>query len=391
MRAFPKGLTLAALALALGVPGVHAADDIVFGETSLTTGVFAFAGVEFHEGFTDYINLTNENGGIKGRKIKQVFEDCGYKVDCSVATFKKIHAEYKPILYSGDSTGFMKAVNPELVAAGNTIVSGVSFATEITDAAVYSRSFIEGPHYVDQMKILLVHAANEKPGAKVAFVHSDTGFGRDPIEAATAMTKELGLDLVETITTKPGSVDVSTEVSKLRRKAPDYVLFHGYVLSPINEFMQQMRDLGMKTTFMGTFWATNDLMIQKVGELADGYLGVNHLNFFNEGGDYGPNWIAMRDYNKRVHGKTSRASFYVMGWFQGMLWAEAVGRVLADGKELTADNLLAAIHAIENWDTGGIASIPVTVRNNSIPLARVFRLNAKAGKYEPVSETIEMK
>jgi len=74
-----------------------------------------------------------------------------------------------------------------------------------------------------------------------------------------------------------------------------------------------------------------------------------------------------------------------------MLWTEAVGRVLEAGKELTADNVLATIHAIKDWDTGGIASVPVTVRNNSIPVARVFRLNAKAGKYEPVSETIEMK
>jgi branched-chain amino acid transport system substrate-binding protein len=392
-RTVRKGITLAALALALalGAPGAYAADDIVFGETALITGVFAFAGGELHEGFTDYINMVNENGGIHGRKIKQVFEDCGYKVDCSVATFKKIHAEYKPILYSGDSTGFMKAINPELIAAQDTIMSGVSFATELTDAATYPRSFIEGPGYADQMGILLTHAANETPGAKIAFVHSDTGFGRDPIAAATQKAKDLGLDLVETITTKPGSVDVSTEVLKLRRKKPDYVLFHGYVLSPINEFMQQMRDLGLKTKFMGTFWATNDLMIQKVGELADGYLGVNHLNFFNEGGNYGPNWIAMRDYNQRVHGKTARPNFYVFGWFQGMLWGEAVGRVLDAGQELTADNVRAAINSIENWDTGGIASVPVTVRNNSIPVARVFRLNAKAGKYEPVSETIEMK
>jgi len=390
-----KSCTAAALALALplalGAPTARAADPIVFGETALITGVFGFAGGELHEGFTDYINMTNEKGGIGGRKIVQVFEDCGYKVDCSVATFKKIYAEHKPILYSGDSTGFMKAINPELIAAKDTLMSGVSFASELADAATYPRSFIEGPSYADQMSILLTHAATTKPGAKIAIVHSDTGFGRDPIDAATAKAKALGLDLAETIVTKPGSVDVSTEVLKLRRAKPDYVLFQGYVLSPINEFMQQMRDLGMQTTFMGTYWSTNDLMIQKVGALADGYLGVNHLNFFDEGGNYGPNWIAMRDYNQRVHNKTSRPNFYVFGWFQGMLWVEGIQRTLAAGKELNADNLRAAINAIENWDTGGIASIPVTVRNNSIPVAKIFRLDAAAGKYEAVSEAIEIR
>ena len=32
------------------------------------------------------------------------------------------------------------------------------------------------------------------------------------------------------IVTPPGSVDVSTEVVKLRRADPDYTIFHGYVL-----------------------------------------------------------------------------------------------------------------------------------------------------------------
>ncbi|HBI78551.1 MAG TPA: amino acid ABC transporter substrate-binding protein, partial [Marinobacter adhaerens] len=54
-------------------------------------------------------------------------------------------------------------------------------------------------------------------------------------------------EVVEEIVTKPGSVDVSAEVLKLRRVRPDYVVFHGYVLSPINEFMVQMRQMGLDT------------------------------------------------------------------------------------------------------------------------------------------------
>jgi branched-chain amino acid transport system substrate-binding protein len=351
--------------------------------------VFGFAGGELHEGIVDYFNYTNENGGIRGHKIKHVFEDCGYKVDCSVAAFKKIQAEHKPLFYSGDSTGFMKAINPELKATENTLMSGVSYATNLTDAATYSRSFIIGPSYSDQMAILLTHAANEQPGAKIAIVHSDSGFGNDPIAAAEAKAKELGLDLVEVITTKPGSVDVTTDVLKLRRKKPDYVLFHGYVLTPINEFMQQMRDLGLKTKFMGTYWSSSELMIMKGGPSADGYLGVMHLNYFDMEKSPGKEWDAMRAYNLKVHpDKASRPNFYMFGWFQGMVWAEAIGRTLDAGKPLTAENLRATINSIENWDTGGIASVPVTFRNNSIPVGRIFRADIAKGRYVPVSETI---
>ena len=36
-----------------------------------------------------------------------------------------------------------------------------------------------------------------------------------------------------------GAIDVSTEVIKLRRAKPDFVIFHGYVLAPIPEFVAQ--------------------------------------------------------------------------------------------------------------------------------------------------------
>ena len=392
MKKLLKGLTMALLSLGLCFTSALAEDDIAFGETALITGVFGFAGGELHEGIVDYFNYTNENGGIRGRKIKHIFEDCGYKVDCSVAVFKKMQAGHKPLFYSGDSTGFMKAINPELMAAENTLMSGVSFASDLTDENTYPRSFIIGPSYSDQMEILLTHAAKQQPGAKIAIVHSDSGFGRDPIETAKAKAKDLGLDLVEVITTKPGSVDVTTDVLKLRRKNPDYVLFHGYVLSPINEFMQQMRDLGLKTKFMGTYWSSSELMIMKGGESADGYLGVMHLNYFDMEKSPGKGWDAMRAYNKKVHpDKTSRPNFYMFGWFQGMVWAETIERTIDAGKPLTVDNLRATLNSIENWDTGGIASVPVTVRKNSIPFGRVFKANMAKGRYEPVSEVIEIK
>ncbi|RLB87672.1 MAG: amino acid ABC transporter substrate-binding protein, partial [Deltaproteobacteria bacterium] len=285
-----------------------------------------------------------------------------------------------------------KAIAPELKNTQNMLMSGVSFASELTNSDSYPRSFISGPSYSDQMAILINFAAKEKPGAKIAIVHSDTGFGRDPIESAISLVKELGLDLVEVITTKAGNVDVSTDVLKLRRKKPDYVIFHGYVLTPINEFMSQMKELGMKTKFMGTYWSSSELMYMKAKEVSDGYMGVMHLNYFNMDASPGKQWDAMKAYNAKAHpDKLSRPSFYMFGWFQTMLWTEIIERTIDAGLPLTHENLRNTLNAIENWDTGGIASIPVSIRNNSIPVGRVFKVNAAKGKYEPVSEIIEIK
>jgi len=392
MKTLLTTILMAFLAVSINVSPAAAKEDIVFGETALITGVFGFAGGELHEGIVDYINYRNENGGIRGHKIKHVFEDCGYKVDCSIATFKKLTAEHNPLFYSGDSTGFMKAIAPELKNKKNMLMSGVSYASELTQEDLYPRSFICGPSYSDQMGILINFAAKEKPGAKIAIVHSDSGFGRDPIESGIALIKKAGLELVEVITTKAGNVDVSTDVLKLRRKKPDYVIFHGYVLTPINEFMSQMKELGMKTKFMGTYWSSSELMYLKAKDVSDGYMGVMHLNYFDMDASPGKEWDAMKAYNAKAHpDKTTRPNFYMFGWFQTMLWSEIIERTIDAGLPLTDTNLRKTLNSIENWDTGGIASIPVSVRNNSIPVGRVFKINAAKGRYEPVSEVIEIK
>ncbi|RZL61523.1 MAG: amino acid ABC transporter substrate-binding protein, partial [Variovorax sp.] len=171
----------AALAAPLAVRA-QAGEDIVIGGSIPMTGVFAFAGIGINAGIADYVKMVNDAGGIKGRKLRYVPEDTGYKVDVSVAAFKKITSQNKVNLYYGDSTGFAKTINPELDRSGQMLMAGASFASELNNPAKYPNQFLVGPDYTEMFGILLNHIAKEKPGAKVAFVYSDSEFGRDPIE-----------------------------------------------------------------------------------------------------------------------------------------------------------------------------------------------------------------
>ena len=188
----------AALAAPLSVYA-QAGEDIVIGGSIPMTGVFAFAGIGINAGIADYVKIVNDGGGIKGRKLRYVPEDTGYKVDVSVATYKKITSQNKVNLYYGDSTGFSKTINPELDRSGQILMAGASFATELNDPAKYPNQFLVGPDYTEMIGILLRHIAKEKPGAKVAFVYSDSEFGRDPIESSEAAAKKLGLTVPVTV------------------------------------------------------------------------------------------------------------------------------------------------------------------------------------------------
>ncbi len=357
-------------------------EDIVIGGSIPMSGVFAFAGVGIHAGIGDYVKMINEQGGIAGRKLRYVPEDTGYKVDVSVAAFKKITSQNKVNLYYGDSTGFSKTINPELDRVGTILMTGASFASEINDPKKFPAQFLVGPDYTEMFGILLKYIAQESPGATVAFVYSDTEFGRDPIEASRQRATELGLKVGVEIMTPPGSVDVSTEVLKLRRARPDYTIFHGYVLAPIPEFVAQGRQMGLKSRYMGTFWTMDNSTVMQMGENADGFMGVMPFRYY-----YDEEEAPMLD-KIRAMRHEYQSTAYMQGFMAAMLMTEAVKRTLEAGKELTSENMKAGLNSIQNFDTGGIIGVPISIKGNSVPVGRIYRADYAAKKMVPASDWI---
>jgi len=375
----------ASLAAPLAAHAQAGGEDIVLGGSIPMTGVFAFAGVGINAGIADYLKILNDGGGIKGRKVRYVPEDTGYKVDVSVAAYKKITSQNKVSLYYGDSTAFAKTINPELDRNGNILMAGASFATELNDPKKYPNQFLVGPDYTEMFGILLRHIAKEKPGAKVAFVYSDSEFGRDPIESSEALAKKLGLNVVIKIMTPPGSVDVSTEVIKLRRAAPDYTIFHGYILAPIPEFITQGKQQGMTSKWMGTFWTMDSSTVMKMGEAGDGFMGVMPYRYYYDTSAKSPMLEKIRQMRPEY-----QSTAYIQGFLAAMLFTEAAKRTLDAKKELNGKNLKAALNSIKDFDTGGLIGVPITIKGNSIPVGRVYKADMKAQKMVPASDWIAL-
>ncbi len=372
-----------AAALAAG-PVMAQQEDVVIGGSIPLTGVFAFAGLAIEVGMNDYVKYINDRGGVNGRQVRLAYEDTGYKVDTSMAVFNKLNSQEEIHLYYGDSTGFARAINPELKRLGSMITMGASFASEINNPEEFPYHFIAGPDYSQMTSILLEFIAQETPGARIVLVNSDTEFGRDPIEPTKARAAELGLEIVEEILTPPGSVDVSTEVLKLRRARPDYTIFHGYVFAPIPEFMSQARELGLETKFMGTFWSMDNAMWGTLGETADGFMGVMPYRYYfdDEGGE-------MLNYIRSVRPEYQHIG-YTQGFLSAMLMVEAAKRVLDAGQEMTGDTLKAALNSIENFDTGGLIGVPISTPGNTIPVGRVYQYDAGDQRMKPVSDWIDL-
>jgi branched-chain amino acid transport system substrate-binding protein len=389
-----KGLFmgLVAVCVLLAAGAAFAADDeIKIGACQPITGRFAFAGVNINAGLQDYINYANEMKLVKGKKLVYIYEDTGYDTDKAVATFKKIMAKDNPVIMYGESTGQGKAIAPELNSRYKVLYGSTSFSSELADPKNHPYSFVSGPTYSDMFGILLEYISKQAKGKvrpKVAFFYSDTEFGKDPIPYARKRAKELGIDVAAEVVTKVGAVDVTTEVLTLKKAQPDYCIFQGYVLAPIPEVVRAAKDFGLKTTFMGVFWSVDKSIIDKLGADAEGYMGVNPYAYYYENA---PGIAAMRKYNERVHpNEKYRPNSYIQGWFTGMVYVEAINKVLAAKKPVTGDNLKDALAKIRNWDTGGVSG-RVTFVDNKAAVGRVYRANVQKGIFEPVSDWIYVK
>jgi branched-chain amino acid transport system substrate-binding protein len=388
-------IALAALLLAaspLLTPRARAADDVVtVGACQPITGRFAFAGVAINAGLQDYLNLANEKQLVPGKRFNYVYEDSGYDTEKAVACFKQIMAKHSPVIMYGESTGLGKAIAPELTSRYKVLYASASFSSELADPKTHPFSFISGPTYSDMFGVLLEYIARNKGAArpKVAFFYSDTEFGKDPIPYARKRAAELGIDVVNEIVTKAGAVDVTSEVLQLKKTNPDYVIFQGYILSPIIEVIRATRDFGLKTRFMGTFWSMDKGIIEKLGQDADGYMGVMPYAYFYE--ESAPGIAAMRAWNQKAHPEVKyQPNSYIQGWFTGMVYVEAVRRVVASGKPVTGENLAAVLDTIKDWDTGGVTG-KVTFVNHKAGVGRIYKANAAKGVFEPASDWIYTK
>ncbi len=365
---------------------VQAQQTYTLGAVHPFTGRFAFAGVHGQDAMKDAVDMTNEAGGINGKKLQYFWKDGEYKDDVGIAAFKSLYTQYKPQIMWGQSTGMTKALGPEIKDRYKVLYSAYTFADVAANPKENPYLFIPGPTYAEMFAVLLNYIAKQKPGANVAFFYSDTEFGREPIAFGREYAKKLGLKVVAEEVTKAGGVDVTTNILNMKQKNVEFCIFQGYVNDPIAQVMKQSKDYGLKCQFMGTFWSTEKHLLDSLGPLSDEYIGVTAYSFYYQ--DQYPMIKKIRDWVQKHNPKGAdyRSQAYMQVFMGTTLMIEALKRADKAGP-VTGDSLVKALQSIKNFDVGGLMP-PVTIKGNSIPVGRVVKGNSKTGKFDPITDWI---
>jgi branched-chain amino acid transport system substrate-binding protein len=367
--------------------------EIVIGAAQPITGVFSFAGVAMNNGLNDFCQWKNSKGGVQGRTLRYVSEDSGFKLDQGVAIFKKVMASDKPSFFYGDSTQWVKAVSQDAIAANSVMTSSTSLATVVADPKNMPQHVVPGPTYPRLHEILMEYIARSSRGAatkpNIAYVYADTEFGRDGIPGGKARAEKLGLPIVAEIITKQSGIDVAPEVAKLRRSKPDIVIFQGYILAPMPEFVRQLREAGLSPQIMGTAWGLDKPAYDALGALGTRLTGVSMYRYGHETDS--PMINEMRTYLAKARPDVKNISpFYISSWLSGMIFGEIAERCLKAGKALTLPNMKAALESMKEWDTGGVTGLLADVSQHQIPVGRVYAYDPDKKSMEPASGWIKV-
>ncbi len=385
----------AAAVSVLGTPALlkAAPKDYVIAASLPMTGPFATAGQLVSPIFKMIEVITNANGGIGGVPIRTTVDDSGYVPQNALANYQRsLATEENLVYYFGDSTGFMKLVVPELKGDNATLMGSTSFASELANPAENPYQYLSGPTYQDQFDILLQNI-KAQGGTTVAFIYSNTEFGRDPLETGRKKAEELGIKVVLEEATKPQGADIPTHVTKLAQSGAEYCIMHGYVSSVWPQLIGGAKQFGLPTKFMGTFWGMEKLIADKVtaqaGPFLDGYSGVMPYRYFYDNAD-APRYQAYAAFAKKAFAGTPLENYLPTWALEGLCSIEialdAMRTTVEADKPLTADNLAEAVANIKDWDSGGFFGPKVSMNHNKMGVGRVYSYSTETKLFTPTSD-----
>lgn len=388
--------TTAATTAVMGTPMILKAQpsEYVLGASLPLTGPFATAGQLVAPAFQMATKLFNDEGGIGGVPIRFTTEDSGYVPQNTLANYQRALATEGDAMigYFADSTGAMKLIAPELTGANARIMGSTSFASELADPATHPYQYMSGPSYQSQFDILLENIAAEG-GKSVAFIFSNTEFGRDPIEHGKATAERLGIEVVLEESTKPQGADIPTHVTKLAQSNAEYCILHGYVTGVWPQLIGGARQFGLPTKFKGTFWGMEKIIADRItkeaGPFLAGYEGVMPYRYFWDRAE-APRYQQYAELSKAMFAGTPLENYMSTWALQTMCGLEIAMKAFRDtaeaGMELTADNIAEKLSAISDWDSGGFFGGPVNMVNNAIGTGRVYEYDPESGLFNPKSD-----
>jgi branched-chain amino acid transport system substrate-binding protein len=281
MKKLYKAAMLSAIIAAapLAMSGAAQAEDSVsLPNLSYRTGPFAATGIPLMDGQRDYIMMLNErDGGLNGVKLN--YEECetGYNTEKGVECYEKLKST--GIVNQPWSTGITLQVLPKTnVDKIPLLAPGYGFSA-MQDGKTFQWAYNPPASYWDGADMILKAISNGNldnlKGKKIALLHLDHPYGKEPIPLLTALGEKHGFTVLPIPVGLTEMQNQSAQWLQIRREKPDFVLMWGWGAMNAGAITEAVKTKYPMDQFVGIWWSGFDGDLKLVGDQGKGYRSIS--------------------------------------------------------------------------------------------------------------------
>ena len=337
---------------------------IKFGMCQDFTVVYTFVTAEYSQGQRDYFTLINERGGINGFKFQIDIVDTGNAPQRGIEAYERFKRE-GAILIDPLSTPVSRALVPRALADRINMVTTFSGRSDAADGDAFPYVMPLSPSYWSQAAVLVEYISQQEKdlkGKKIAHVHIDTPYGREPIPLLQELAKRRGFELL-TFPYPPPGTEQSAVWTQVRRAKPDWTLIWGAGAGQIASLKEAQRNSIPMDRIASVVWLSESEM-NVVG--ADTTKGV--LKFEGVAGGREPKIIQAIQNEVVAKGKGAGkpeivgTTYYNIGVMAAAVSVEGARRAIEKNPKgpITADQLNDGLRSITKYTADGMLP-PVTI------------------------------
>ncbi len=356
----------AVLAVALYGAGGAAAQTkpIKVGAALDFTKVYTFVTSEYSQGQRDYISLLNARGGIKGTPVDLETVDTGNEPQRGIEAYERFKNE-GAVLVDFLSTPVSRAVVPRALADGINVITAFHGRSDAADGSVFPTIFPMTPAYWSQATAVVKYIGDKEggnlKGKKIALVHIDSPFGKEPIPVFQKLSEKLGFTFSDIGYPSPGN-EQSAQWTQVRRDKPDWVVIWGAGGGQPNSVREALRNGIAPDHIASVIWLSETDMTLVGADQAKGIVRF-------EGVASGTDSPILKAIQSEVLAKGKGAgdatkvgsSYYNIGVATMALFAEGARLAIEkEGAPLTAAKLKKGLESIKDFTAEGLMP-PVTI------------------------------
>ena len=271
-----KTLALAGAVAALGTAAVAA--ELYTPNLSYRTGPFAATGIPLMNGQRDYMLMLNaRDGGIGGVPVN--FEECetGYSTEKGVECYERTKGE--ALVTQPWSTGITLQVLPKTNVDQIPILAPGYGFSPMADGKTFQWAFNPPASYWDGMSMILQELSggdlSALSGKKIAHLHLDHPYGKEPLPLLEAMGEKHGFEVLPIPVGISEMQNQSAQWLQIRRERPDYVIMWGWGAMNAGAITEAVKTRYPMDQFIGVWWSGHSDDLQLVGDDGKGYRAIS--------------------------------------------------------------------------------------------------------------------